>query len=66
MAAGANRNQLKWLETAFLLETMDWVNVMTYDGASFAAARLLEGAGRRGGVRGVFDEVSARDARDAR
>ena len=22
---------LKWLDKAFLLETMDWINVMTYD-----------------------------------
>ena len=31
MAASANPGTLKWLDTAFLLETMDWVNVMTYD-----------------------------------
>ena len=31
MAASANPSTLKWLETKLLLETMDWVNVMTYD-----------------------------------
>ncbi len=31
MAASANPGTLRWLDRAFLLETMDWVNVMTYD-----------------------------------
>jgi chitinase len=31
MAAAANPGTLKWLGKEFLLETMDWVNVMTYD-----------------------------------
>ncbi len=31
MAASANPGTLKWLDTDFLLETMDWINVMTYD-----------------------------------
>ena len=31
MAAAAGTNTLKWLSNEFLLETMDWVNVMTYD-----------------------------------
>jgi chitinase len=31
MAAAANANTLKWLSNELLLETMDWVNVMTYD-----------------------------------
>jgi chitinase len=31
MAASANPGTLCWLDTAFLLETMDWINVMTYD-----------------------------------
>ncbi len=31
MAASSNPGTLKWLDKAFLLETMDWVNVMTYD-----------------------------------
>jgi chitinase len=31
MAASANPGTLRWLDKAFLLETMDWVNVMTYD-----------------------------------
>jgi chitinase len=31
MAASSNPGTLRWLRTAFLLETMDWVNVMTYD-----------------------------------
>jgi chitinase len=31
MAASSNSGTLKWLDKDFLLETMDWVNVMTYD-----------------------------------
>jgi chitinase len=31
MAASANPATLKWLRNELLLETMDWVNVMTYD-----------------------------------
>ncbi|WP_152054462.1 glycoside hydrolase family 18 protein [Tautonia marina] len=31
MAASSNPGTLRWLRTEFLLETMDWVNVMTYD-----------------------------------
>ena len=31
MAASANPGTLRWLEKDFLLATMDWVNVMTYD-----------------------------------
>jgi chitinase len=31
MAASSNAGTLKWLRTEFLLETMDWINVMTYD-----------------------------------
>ena len=31
MAASSNPGTLKWLGKEFLLETMDWVNVMTYD-----------------------------------
>jgi chitinase len=31
MAASSNAGTLKWLEKGFLLETMDWINVMTYD-----------------------------------
>jgi chitinase len=31
MAASSNPGTLRWLEKPFLLETMDWVNVMTYD-----------------------------------
>jgi len=31
MAASSNPGTLKWLSKEFLLETMDWVNVMTYD-----------------------------------
>jgi chitinase len=31
MAASASPGTLKWLDKAFLLETMDWINVMTYD-----------------------------------
>jgi chitinase len=31
MAASSNPGTLRWLDRAFLLETMDWINVMTYD-----------------------------------
>ena len=31
MAASSNPGTLRWLRKDFLLETMDWVNVMTYD-----------------------------------
>jgi chitinase len=31
MAASSNPGTLKWLDKAFLLETMNWINVMTYD-----------------------------------
>jgi chitinase len=31
MAAAAHPQTLEWLSNEFLLETMDWVNVMTYD-----------------------------------
>ncbi len=31
MAAAAHPQTLEWLSNGFLLETMDWVNVMTYD-----------------------------------
>ena len=31
MAASSNPGTIRWLDKAFLLETMDWVNVMTYD-----------------------------------
>jgi chitinase len=31
MAASSNPGTLKWLSKEFLLETMDWINVMTYD-----------------------------------
>src|SRR5262249_5831311 len=31
MAASSNPGTLKWLGKAFLLENMDWINVMTYD-----------------------------------
>jgi chitinase len=31
MAAAASTNTLRWLSNELLLETMDWVNVMTYD-----------------------------------
>jgi chitinase len=36
MAASANPGTLRWLEKDFLLETLDWINVMTYD---FTGAR---------------------------
>jgi chitinase len=31
MAASASPNTLKWLTNKLLLDTMDWINVMTYD-----------------------------------
>ena len=31
MAAAANPGTLRWLNKNFLLENMDWINVMTYD-----------------------------------
>jgi len=31
MAASSNPGTLRWLDKDFLLETMDWINVMTYD-----------------------------------
>jgi chitinase len=31
MAASSNPGTLRWLDKEFLLETMDWINVMTYD-----------------------------------
>lgn len=31
MAASSNPGTLRWLDTSFLVETMDWVNIMTYD-----------------------------------
>jgi chitinase len=31
MAASSNPGTLRWLDTKFLVETMDWINVMTYD-----------------------------------
>lgn len=31
MAAAASTNTLKWLSNKVLLDTMDWINVMTYD-----------------------------------
>jgi chitinase len=31
MAASSNPGTLSWLDKSFLLETMDWINVMTYD-----------------------------------
>ena len=31
MAASSNPGTLRWLAKDFLLETMDWINVMTYD-----------------------------------
>ncbi len=31
MAASSNPGTLRWLRKEFLLETMDWINVMTYD-----------------------------------
>ena len=31
MALSSNNGTIRWLSTPFLVETMDWVNVMTYD-----------------------------------
>lgn len=58
MAASCNPGTLKWLGKDFLLETMDWVNVMTYDMAGdwtpyaghhsplFASSKQPEGGAR--------------------
>jgi chitinase len=58
MAASANPGTLKWLGKDFLLETMDWLNVMTYDFTGdwtnyaghhsplFASSKQPGGAGR--------------------
>ena len=69
MAASSNPGTLKWLGKEFLLETMDWINVMTYDftgdwtdyaGPPLAALRLVEAAGREAPLDGSDDEVPAR------
>lgn len=39
MASASNDETLDHLDTAFLLETMDWINVMTYDFAGAWSAR---------------------------
>jgi chitinase len=39
MAASSNYETLDHLDTAFLLETMDWINVMTYDYAGAWSSR---------------------------
>jgi chitinase len=39
MAASSNYETLAHLDTAFLLETMDWINVMTYDYAGGWSSR---------------------------
>lgn len=31
MAASSNKGTLRWLKKEFLIENMDWVNIMTYD-----------------------------------
>ncbi len=31
MAMSSNNGTIRWLKTDFLVETMDWINVMTYD-----------------------------------
>ncbi len=58
MAASCNPGTLKWLDKDFLVATMDWVNVMTYDMAGdwtsyaghhsplFASSKHPEGKGR--------------------
>ena len=69
MAASSNFGTLKWLDKGFLLETMDWINVMTYDYAGdwteyaghhsplFASSKQ---PGRNPRFDGVDDEVSPR------
>ncbi len=31
MALSSNKGTIRWMKTEFFLETMDWINVMTYD-----------------------------------
>jgi chitinase len=57
MAASANPGTLRWLDRGFLLENLDWINVMTYDMAGnwsdyaghnsplFASTKAPRGAG---------------------
>ena len=68
MAASSNPGTLKWLGKDFLLETMDWINVMTYDytgdwtnyaGHHSPLFRLVEAAGRSPLDR-ALDEIPAR------
>ena len=75
MAASSNPGTLKWLDKAFLLETMDWINVMTYDFTGdwtelrrppLAALRLVEAAGGSSPFDGIDHEVPARGAGTAR
>ncbi|MDG3002890.1 glycoside hydrolase family 18 protein [Paludisphaera mucosa] len=39
MAVSSNYETIDWLDTAFLVETMDWINVMTYDYAGAWSSR---------------------------
>ncbi len=74
MAASSNPGTLKWLGKDFLLETMDWINVMTYDytgdwtnfaGHHSPLFRVVQAA-RRPAVDGAHDEIPARGTRHAR
>src|SRR4029453_13700524 len=47
MAAAANPPTLKWLTNELLLETMDWVNAMTYDMAVDRTPQPPSSADRR-------------------
>ncbi len=74
MAASSNPGTLKWLDKAFLLETMDWINVMTYDftgdWTNFAGhhSPLFASSKQPGepAVDGIVHEVPARGTRPAR
>ena len=75
MAASANPGTLKWLGKEFLLETMDWINVMTYDftgdWTNYAGhhSPLFASSKQPGGqpaFHGIDHEVPGRGARSAR
>ena len=70
MAASSNPGTLRWLDREFLVETMDWINVMTYDMAGdwtdyaghnaplFASSKQPSGAplSSSGSMRFLLDE----------